>query len=190
MLRRGGPAAPGLRHWHVAAFAWGFAEATVFFVVPDVLLSFMAQRRGFRTAAFACVTAAAGAALGGLLVRAIGAAAPAATYALLDAVPAVSPRTIASVRDAFAEHPFASLVAGAFSGVPYKVYAAHAGGVSAAAFVVMTLVARTARFLAVTAFAAAIDRLLARWLDLRMRIVLLALAWAAFYAFYWAVTPD
>ena len=30
----------------VAALLWGFAEATLFFIVPDVLLSAIAVRRG------------------------------------------------------------------------------------------------------------------------------------------------
>jgi membrane protein YqaA with SNARE-associated domain len=190
VLRQGGFASPGLRAWHLAAFAWGFAEATLFFVVPDVLLSFMAQRRGFRAAALACFIAGAGAALGGLLMRAFGAADPVSMYAVLDAVPAISPEMIASVRESFAADPFGALLAGAFSGVPYKTYAVLAAEISAPAFVAMTLVARAARFLAVTALAAVVDRLLARRLDLRARGLVLGFVWIAFYAFYWTVTPN
>jgi membrane protein YqaA with SNARE-associated domain len=188
--RRRCVAARGLRAWHLAAFAWGFAEATLFFVVPDVLLSFMAQRRGLRAAALACFIAAAGAALGGLPMRAFGAAAPASAYAVLDALPAISSEMIASVREAFAAEPFGALLVGAFSGVPYKTYAVLAAEIPAPAFVAMTLVARAARFLAVVTLAAAVDRLLARRFDLRTRGLVLALVWVAFYAFYWTVTQN
>jgi len=48
----------------LAAFLWGLAEATCFFIVPDVLLSFIALRR-LRTALLCCGLALAGALLAG-----------------------------------------------------------------------------------------------------------------------------
>ena len=91
---------------------------------------------------------------------------------------------IASAGPALAEHPFAALLAAAFSGVPYKVFAAAAAGagISAPVFVVMTIGARTPRFLAVVAATVVIDRLAANWLDLRTRSLILAAVWIAFYA--------
>ena len=56
-----------------AAFAWGFAEATLFFVVPDVWLTLIAVRRGLRPALVACGWALAGALAGGLAMYAWGA---------------------------------------------------------------------------------------------------------------------
>ena len=39
----------GHKLWIVASALWGFAEATVFFVVPDVILTMTAVRCGLRT---------------------------------------------------------------------------------------------------------------------------------------------
>lgn len=53
----------------VAAFIWGVAEATLFFFVPDVLLSYIGLKRGVRAATRASVSAAIGATLGRLARR-------------------------------------------------------------------------------------------------------------------------
>jgi membrane protein YqaA with SNARE-associated domain len=51
-----------------AAALWGFAEATLFFIVPDVLLSIIAVRRGRRPAWIAMAWTIAGAIAGGALM--------------------------------------------------------------------------------------------------------------------------
>ena len=86
----------------VVAFAWGFAEATLFFLLPDVFLTALAARN-LHAAVRATLSALAGALLGGTLMYACGHAAPERARALLDAVPAVSPALLASVR---AQHAF------------------------------------------------------------------------------------
>ncbi|MCE3289658.1 MAG: hypothetical protein K0R83_1670, partial [Caulobacter sp.] len=45
--------------------AWGVAEATLFFVVPDLLIGYLALTRGFRAGAWASLLAATGAVIGG-----------------------------------------------------------------------------------------------------------------------------
>ncbi|HKH69104.1 MAG TPA: hypothetical protein VKA75_17210, partial [Reyranella sp.] len=56
----------------LAGLLWGLAEATAFFVVPDVLLTFVAQRRGLIPALAVMLFVVAGAALGGLAMWWIG----------------------------------------------------------------------------------------------------------------------
>ena len=51
---------------------WGFAEATLFFIVPDVWLTLIAVRRGLVPALAACGWALAGALAGGLAMYAWG----------------------------------------------------------------------------------------------------------------------
>src|SRR5687768_13543988 len=55
--------------WLVAAMAWGFAEATLFFLVPDLVVGWIALRSPRRVLA-PSVAASAGAVVGGLLVYA------------------------------------------------------------------------------------------------------------------------
>jgi membrane protein YqaA with SNARE-associated domain len=77
------------RLWDVAAALWGFAEATVFFIVPDVLLTAAAMgslRRGLRAAGFAL----AGAVAGGVAVMLWARADPEGVARMLLAVPGIS----------------------------------------------------------------------------------------------------
>ena len=78
-----------------AAFAWSFAEATVFFIVADVLLTFIAVAMGLRVALLASLAAAIGAACGGMIMWRHGLADPVAATNLLAAVPFVSSGMIA-----------------------------------------------------------------------------------------------
>lgn len=80
-----------------AAAAWGFAEATLFFIVPDVLLSIIIVRRGRRVAWIATVWAIAGAVVGGALMYCWSAQNASGVIALLDRLPAISPAMIARV---------------------------------------------------------------------------------------------
>ncbi len=48
--------------------AWGFAEATLFFIVPDVIVTFLAFRYGFRRGWIAAAWAAFGAVIGGIVI--------------------------------------------------------------------------------------------------------------------------
>ena len=40
------------RRGSLAAFVWGFAEASLFFVVPDLLISWVAMNRGLKAGAW------------------------------------------------------------------------------------------------------------------------------------------
>ena len=75
------------------AALWGFAEATLFFLVPDVLLSAIALRRG-RLAGVACLVALLGALPGGALLYRWGEREPVAARRALDRLPAISTTTI------------------------------------------------------------------------------------------------
>jgi membrane protein YqaA with SNARE-associated domain len=177
--------------WFIAAFVWGLAEATFFFIVPDVLLSFVTQRRGFRAGLGATVFAVAGAAGGGMAMLWLGRDHPEQVRAALDALPAISPKMIATAGPALAADPLAALVGAAFSGTPFKVFAAAASGagVSAPALFAMTVVARAPRFLVTVAVTATVDRLAANWLGTCTRGLILGALWAVFYAVYWSVMP-
>src|SRR5690242_8566641 len=72
----------------VTAFAWGFAEALFFFIVPDVLLTVMAAR-ALRCAMKATVAALAGALLGGALMVVLAHARPDTTRAFLLHIPGI-----------------------------------------------------------------------------------------------------
>jgi len=176
----------------LAAGLWGFAEATLFFIVPDVLLSAVAVYSGRRAALRATAWAVAGAVAGGALIYRWGDADPAGVIALLDRLPAISPAMIGRVRDDLQESGLAALVAGAFSGVPYKLYAAQApaAAIGAVPFLAASIPIRALRFIAVVLIADWVSKGLASRLSLRRRMAALAVLWLAFYAAYFAAMPN
>lgn len=172
-----------------AAFAWGLAEATVFFIVPDVLLSAVGCRR-IRPAIRATVAALAGAIAGGVLMYALGATRPDATMAFLDRLPAISPALIESVASQIDERGLWAVMTGPLKGIPYKIYAVEWGarGGSLASFLLISIPARYARFFLSAIAARGIAHLLSRWTGRRVPVEMLILAgvWIGFYSFYFS----
>lgn len=136
-------------HWWLLAFGWGLAEATIFFVVPDVLLTWISVQVGRRTAMIASVFAALGAAIGGaLLLWWMEVDAPRVITTVI-ALPGIDDAMLAAVREDVADDWFRALVIGAFSGIPYKLFAISASemGLPAPIFLFASLLARIPRFL-------------------------------------------
>src|SRR2546426_2639225 len=103
------------------AFAWGFAEATFFFIVPDVLLTLIACR-ALRPALKASIVALAGALAGGALMYAFGTREPNSARIFLDYVPAISPALVTSVAAQINESGLLAVMFCPFKGIPLKIY--------------------------------------------------------------------
>lgn len=177
----------------IAAFIWGVAEATLFFFVPDVLLSYIGLKRGVKDAARASVIAALGAAIGGSIMYAWSAADPVAARAAVLAVPAISEAMLNNAAEAMRGDWFMATLLGPLSSTPFKVYAIlalHAGGAPLHAFALAGFIARLPRFLIVGCGVALIGRGLSRWLSERQRVWLLVGAWVLFYAVFFALMPN
>ncbi len=179
-----------MRRWwpEVLSALWGFAEATFFFLVPDIWLSRMAlhdPKRALRN----CLVATVGALLGGLGVYLAAEADFGAVRRLLEAIPAISPGMIDRAGAALGAAPLSALLEGMAGGTPYKIYAAWAGdsGLNLALFMAYSALARLLRFALVTSFGVIGAWIFHRWLSLRaMQMIHLAL-WIAFYIGYFYV---
>ena len=176
--------------WRVAAAAWGLAEATLFFVVPDVLLTWIA---GFRPRALwpavgACLL---GALAGGVLMLESAHRAPGHMRALLDRVPAVSAGLIASTGAALERDYGRQMLRAGFSGVPYKILAVESGarGVPTGAFLAWSVPARLSRWVLVSLLALGVSRLVRSRLGRPDRVLwsLWGAVWCIVYAAYFAV---
>lgn len=175
---------------HAVAFAWGAAEATVFFVVPDVWLTRVATRDPGR-AARTCGSAVAGALVGGAATWAWARRTPPArSRGLLRRLPAISGAMVDRVDAEVAARGAVATLSGPARGVPYKLYARAAGlhRSPLATFLAWSVPARTPRFLLVVGLAAGLTRLSERTLGAprtrRLAGPLHAAAWTAFYAWY------
>jgi len=170
-----------------AAFAWGLAEATLFFIVPDVLLT-MIGCRSIRASLKATGAAILGALLGGLVMFAAGHAAPETARTLLAHVPGIHPQLIERVQAQLSERGLGAVLLGPIVGVPYKIYAVEWGARhgNLSMFLLISIPARGIRFLLSALLAGSVARLIAPWTRRRPRteMAILALFWTVFYTFY------
>ena len=174
-----------------AAALWGFAEATLFFIVPDVLLTFIAARDR-RTALLACGGAIAGAVVGGLLMYLWGSFDLFGATAAVDAVPAIGPAMIAQVQSGLAASGAAAIFLGPLTGTPYKIYAILSGGagIGLPVFLLVSVPARGVRFLALAIVTSSASRGPFRRWSLARKRALLSVLWLAFYVVYLATHPN
>ena len=177
---------PGLP-FTVAALTcfWGLAEACLFFIVPDVLLSWLALRRPWAQVWRACLWALGGALLGGVLMYSWGMLAAPSALAALQQIPAISLAMCEAVARQLREQGALALFIGPLTGVPYKIYAVQSGAQQASLwlFLAISVPARLLRFLAV----AGLVRLICRsfpGMSVRLRQGLCVASWSSFYLYY------
>ena len=167
---------------------WAFAEAIAFFIVADVPIMAVALKWGWRRGVLAAIVAALWAGAGGVVVYIAVQADPEWSHAILLDVPGISRDMVDGVLETFGLGSFAAMLAGSFSGIPYKIYAFAAGlrDVPLIYFALASVLARLPRFLLVA--------LVAGWAGPRLRAALpgkrlwvaFVIAWALFYAFYFS----
>lgn len=169
-----------------AAAAWGFAEATLFFIIPDVLLSAIALRN-LRAALVCALLAAAGATAGGSLLYFWSVKDPDSAIRAVAAVPAVGPAMMTRVHGELRERGPLAIVLGPLSATPYKTYAveAHAAGMPWWQLLLITPVARLPRFLLVSLLAGAAAHLVKGKIGVRAQYLVWLAAWIAVYARLW-----
>lgn len=175
----------------LAAGAWGLAEATLFFLVPDVLITWLAVRR-LRDGLWGSLAATLGALCGGLLMYGWGSQDAAGALAALDHVPAVNTEMLAEVRAQLEDTGLMSLFTGALTGKPYKIYAVQAAslGASLLPFLLISIPARLLRFLLLALLASGVrQRVIPAWPQRRVDTLLLKL-WGAFYAVFFSLMPS
>ena len=179
----------GLGSWSAVALLWGFAEATLFFIVPDVLLSYAVVRRGVRAGLLAGLAAVLGALLGGTVMYLWGLQDPLSAESALARIPAIHADLIETVRTEMAQGWVQALFVGAFGGVPYKIFAVEAGyaHLNMGAFLAVSIPARYARFVFTIMVTALVRRALVHIRQDRWSMAILTGFWLCFYAAYFAV---
>jgi membrane protein YqaA with SNARE-associated domain len=177
----------------IAAFIWGVAEATLFFFVPDVILSYIGVRRGVKATVRASIIAAVGAAIGGAFMYLWSAVDFTTARDAVLAVPAISDDMAARARDAMSSQGwFVASLLGPLSSTPYKVFAIFAPQAAAPLplFMLASVIARLPRFLLVGCGVV----LIGRWLEPRIgakRVLWVLIgAWIVFYAVFFALVPS
>lgn len=167
------------------ALLWGFAEATVFFFVPDVFLTFIALR-SWRRAMQATAFALAGAIAGGAATYWFAASHPNAAREILVRIPAIHERLLRDVSVQLQDRGLLGVFLGPLRGIPYKIYAVEWGARhgSLIAFLLVSLPARAIRFVATASLASLIAKMLRRRITERAIVAIHLCAWTVFYAAY------
>src|SRR5690349_19038299 len=138
---------PTNRALFIAAFAWGLGEATLFFIVPDLLLTWIATR-SLRSAMQATLAALAGALIGGAMVVAFAYTSPDTARALLLHIPGINAHLLERVGGQVDELNWLAVLFGPLKGIPYKIYAVEWGrrGGALLPFLLISIPARWIRF--------------------------------------------
>lgn len=168
------------------SFLWGAAEASFFFVVPDVWLSRVALC-SLREALFNVLFAVSGALVGGTIVYFVGSYAFEMVRSLTSMIPAIHVEMVNGVgADVQSRSFLISMIDGSVSGVPYKIYALWAGhlNVSLPMFLLFTVIARSLRFIVVVVFARGVVLMLGRIFSINQIMMVHVTFWCAFYVFY------
>jgi hypothetical protein len=174
---------PGL----LVSFAWGFAEGTFFFIVPDLVITLAALFCPRRSLGHLGLVVA-GSLVAGTVMYVAALRDPAGLESMVLKVPFVSPAMFETTAEAFERHGVWAMCLGPMSGIPYKVYAVQAPAFTG--FVPFGLVSVPAR----------LERLLLTWVifaaagvfarkHVRRRpawaVGVYAVYWLAVYAYYW-----
>ncbi len=134
---------------NIFAFFWGFAEATLFFIVPDVALSVITLK-GVDIGLTACLYALGGALVGGTVMFYWGRADIEKVTSILVRIPAIRPKDVEKVRSDLDRTGVIAILFGPILGIPYKIYAAHAHLITSVFyFLLISIPARGVRFVLV-----------------------------------------
>lgn len=180
---------PGrLAEWGAAVFS--FAEATVFFIVPDVWLTTWAVMSA-RRAMVSCLFAVAGALAGGTVMYLLGQA-DADVVTLVERTPAVSVEMVNATETAVRERGVWSMFSGILAGTPYKLFAALAGAldVGLGLFLLVSVPARLSRFLGLVILTTIAARVTRRWVTVRTQTIVLLSLWLGFYIAFFLWMPN
>lgn len=170
---------------YLGSLGWGFAEATLFFIVPDVLLSWLALRDK-RVAYVACGYAVLGALLGGAVMYLWGAQDLAGSRTMLSQLPAIDMAMLDRAQQQLQQMGLLALLQGGFSGIPYKAYVVHGASAHIGLFGLLSfsVLARGVRFVVVVWITRVVVQRLFPKADLAQQRRWLLLGWLVFYAFY------
>ncbi|GAA4357340.1 hypothetical protein [Kangiella marina] len=176
-----------------ACGGWGFAEATLFFILPDVLLSYFALKRKVSLLPL-IAWATVGAIIGGVLMYYWGTLSPETSWQWVERVPAINAELLYTVEQQLTSQGAVSIILGPFQGLPYKTYAVQAydAGISLEVFVVISIIARVMRFMLIGYVARGISHLLKRRFGFEQRgcVMTWGLVWFGVYLAYFSAFPS
>ncbi len=172
---------------NLIAFVWGLAEATLFFIVPDVALSVISLK-GVDVGLVACLYALAGALTGGTIMFYWGRAEIEKVTHILSRIPAIRQKDIEKVRSDIQIMGIKAILFGPVFGIPYKIYAVYAHSITTILyFLLISIPARGVRFVLITFMTRYIIDIFWPNAAYMFQILAVLTLWAFFYTIYFIV---
>jgi len=174
-------------HWWLG-FLWGFAEGTLFFIIPDLLLSW-ASLTGAKCGFKILGAILAGSLVAGLCMYTWAASQPDLSRSVVISIPFVRAKMFDRVQQDYRDQGISGMLRGPGSGIPYKVYAVLAPPVTnPAVFVLISIPARVERLVLSWLAFTSLGWVFQRWMRNHPRIttVLFLTFWIITYASYWS----
>ncbi|MBO1001981.1 hypothetical protein ACFSKI_12015 [Pseudogracilibacillus auburnensis] len=172
------------------AFLWGIAEATFFFIIPDVILTFIAIH-GFRAGLDASLIALAGALIGGSIMYIFAVKRYDHAYRFVWRVPAIQEKMLHDVQVSLREKGLIAMVLGPIRGIPYKAYAIMAPGASIRfiPFFLASIPARFIRFFLTSVAAWYAAEVLFGYAPMWVKYLVWGIVWVIVYVIYFTIHP-
>lgn len=172
------------------AVIWGLFEATVFFIIPDVIVTFIGLS-GYKRALWGAVWALVGAIIGGTMMYFFGVYQFDWIAGVVADVPAISEEMMESVRLSLESEGLIAMIFGPTKGIPYKIYAIYASSVEIgfAAFVMASIPARFIRFFLTGMMAAFLSQTVFSRLATGVKVTAWVVVWIIVYSIYFSIHP-
>lgn len=163
-------------------------EASVFFIVPDILLTYLALKDP-RRATKACLWALVGALVGGTAMFCWGNYNLKGAEGFLTEIPAIDKQLLQKVEGQIENDGVKATFYGPITGRPYKVYSVYAGAkdISFPSFLLVSIPARLLRFILLSWITWWVASKLLNKLQTRKKAFFLTAIWIAFYSWYFAI---
>ncbi|MBF0384439.1 MAG: hypothetical protein HQL27_01070 [Candidatus Omnitrophica bacterium] len=179
----------------LVSFFWGFAEATFFFIIPDVFLAWLVlTQKEYKKIRAAVSWAVFGAICGGVLMYWLGYfIRPEILIGMLDHIPGISQAIISDVSAQIEKGGISSVFLGIIKGIPYKLYASQWGYYKGNIWILIacSVFARGGRFILSVLVTFFIDsmakKLFINWEHVKRPVF--TVFWITFYIFYFIQYP-
>ena len=172
---------------NLIAFFWGLAEATLFFIVPDVALSVVALK-GVDIGLVACLYALGGALVGGTIMYYWGRTNIEKVTNILIMIPAIRPKDIEKVSSDLQKSGVIAILFGPILGIPYKIYAAYAHRITSIFhFLLISIPARGVRFVLITFVTPYIINNFLPDAPYKSQVQVVLIVWGVLYAIYFII---
>ena len=167
------------------AILWSFAEATLFFIVPDVFLTYLVIFN-VKAAYWSCLLSLIGAMIGGACMYLWGAKNYSLAARTIATLPGISNKLIVKEKENLLRTKLWAILLGPLKGIPYKIYAilAPSSGISILQFLGVSIPARLPRFILSVVVTDLVFHNFLMNLTLGLKIAILTAFWLIFYIAY------